>query len=642
MSLPPGFLDELRGRLSIAQVAGRKVSWDRRKSNQSKGDLWAPCPFHQEKTASFHVDDRKGFYYCFGCHAKGDAISFVRETENLGFLEAVELLAREAGMAMPARDPAAEKRADIRSALAEVMEEAVRWLRLQLRTGAGQAARDYLVRRGLGEAALERWEIGFAPDARTALFDALTAKGIATDLILEAGLCARPADGGAPYDRFRGRIAFPIRDLRGRAIALGGRAMDPAARAKYLNSPETPLFDKGRSLYNHAPARAAAGKQRLIVAEGYMDTIALVEAGFGATVAPLGTAVTEDQLYRVWQMHPEPIIALDGDAAGRRAAMRLVDLALPHLEAGRTLYFALLPEGQDPDDLIREGGAQAMQAALDAALPLVRMLWEREYDGGRGCETPEGKAGLKRRLEMAIGTIRDPGVRRYYARAIDDFLFQAFRQARSGRKVRTPSVTPEAKASMLAGGDERAIDALRERVVIAALVANPTAVSSFEYPLETFNFLHGDHQRLVLALLEHGQGDGSLQAELGAVGLADALTRVTRDPMIRVLPGCRIGAPDDLVRTTVAGELAWLEADRSARREIEESEEDIVGPATEALTWRLGQAARARAQAGRGEAEDRTEWDLAENGLRLSRAERETLDSLREAALHGPKGRSGG
>ncbi|MDJ0827249.1 MAG: CHC2 zinc finger domain-containing protein, partial [Rhodobacter sp.] len=250
MSLPPGFLDELRTRTSLAQVVGRKVMWDARKSNQGKGDMWAPCPFHQEKTASFHVDDRKGYYYCFGCHAKGDAISFVRETENVGFMEAVEILARETGLQMPARDPKAQEKADRRAVLADVMEQAVQHYRLQLKTAAAAPARDYLEGRGLDAAALERWEIGFAPDARQGVFAHLTGKGVAADLVIDAGLAAKPEDGGAPYDRFRGRIVFPIRDARGRAIALGGRAMDPAARAKYLNSPETELFDKGRSLYN--------------------------------------------------------------------------------------------------------------------------------------------------------------------------------------------------------------------------------------------------------------------------------------------------------------------------------------------------------------------------------------------------------
>ena len=414
MSLPPGFLDELRSRLSLGQVVGRRVSWDLRKSNQAKGDLWAPCPFHQEKTASFHVEDRKGFYYCFGCQAKGDAISFVREIDNLGFMEAVEVLAREAGMEVPARDPGAKARSDRAALLADVMEAAVRHHRMQLGTRAASEARAYLAKRGLDEAAQERFEIGFAPPDRQGILRHLRGKGVAEDLIVDAGLCARPDDGGEPYDRFRDRIVFPIRDARGRAIALGGRAMDPNARAKYLNSPETELFDKGRTLYNLGPAREAAGKDKpLVVAEGYMDVIALVQAGFEAAVAPLGTAVTEEQLRMLWRLHPEPVLALDGDRAGLRAAQRVVGLALPLLEPGRTLRFALLPEGRDPDDLIRAEGAEAMRAALDAAQPLVRMLWRRETEGV-ALDTPERRAGLDRALREAARAIRDPSVRLHY------------------------------------------------------------------------------------------------------------------------------------------------------------------------------------------------------------------------------------
>jgi DNA primase len=278
MSLPPGFLDELRTRLSLSQVVGRKVMWDSRKSNQGKGDMWAPCPFHQEKSASFHVDDRKGFYYCFGCQAKGDAISFVRETENVGFMEAIEILAGEAGLEVPKQDPRAQQKADERTELVDVMEQAVQFFRLQLRTGNASEARGYLDRRGLKEATQERFEIGFAPDAWQGLWDHLSGKGVSAEKILAAGLAKPSSKGGKPYDTFRNRIIFPIRDARGRCTAFGGRAMDPNDNAKYLNSPETLLFDKGRSLYNHGPAREAAGKGApLIVAEGYMDVIALAE-----------------------------------------------------------------------------------------------------------------------------------------------------------------------------------------------------------------------------------------------------------------------------------------------------------------------------------------------------------------------------
>ncbi|WP_293573108.1 DNA primase [Phaeobacter sp.] len=430
MSLPPGFLDELRTRVSLTQVVGRKVMWDQRKSNQGKGDMWSPCPFHHEKTASFHVDDRKGFYYCFGCHAKGDALKFVQETENVGFMEAVEILAQEAGMEMPARDPKAQQKQDHRSQLAEVMEQAVRFFRMQLKTRPAEEARSYLARRGLSPEAQERWEIGFAPDGWQNLWDALRGKGVSEDLILGAGLAKPSAKGGKPYDTFRNRIMFPIRDARGRAIAFGGRAMDPNDNAKYLNSPETALFDKGRSLYNHGPARTASGKTgQLLVAEGYMDVIALAEGGFPASVAPLGTAITENQLHMLWRISDEPIIALDGDKAGLRAAMRLIDLALPLLEAGKSLRFALMPEGKDPDDLIRGEGPEAVQAVLDNAMPMVKLLWQRETEG-RVFDSPERKAALDKALRDKIRLIRDPSIRRHYGEDIQDMRWQLFRGGR--------------------------------------------------------------------------------------------------------------------------------------------------------------------------------------------------------------------
>lgn len=420
MALPPGFLDEIRTRVSIAKVIERKLSWDSKKTNAAKGDYWACCPFHQEKSSSFHVEDRKGFYYCFGCHAKGDAITFLMEGENMSFMEAVETLASEAGMPMPAQDPRAQEKQDRRTALAEVMEQAAQFFRLQFKSGKGQGARDYIERRGLTAKTIERFEIGYAPDTRTALREHLGNKGIEIKQMDEAGLVIVPDDGGQPYDRFRGRIMFPIRDARGRCIAFGGRAMDPNARAKYLNSPETALFDKGRSLYNHGNARTAAGKVgALIVAEGYMDVIALAQAGFDHGVAPLGTAVTEDQLRLMWRIADEPVIALDGDKAGVRAAMRVIDIALPMLEAGKSLRFAIMPEGQDPDDLIKASGATAMQDLLDKALPMVELLWRRETEG-EVFDSPERRAGLDARLRKALAAITDPGLRGHYGQALKE------------------------------------------------------------------------------------------------------------------------------------------------------------------------------------------------------------------------------
>ncbi|TCP43190.1 DNA primase [Rhodovulum marinum] len=640
MSLPPGFLEELRTRVSLSQVVGRKVMWDTRKSNQGKGDMWAPCPFHEEKTASFHVDDRKGFYYCFGCHAKGDAISFVKETENVGFMEAVEILAREAGMQVPARDPKAQQKADRRAQLAEVMEQAVRHYRMQLRSSAAAKARAYLERRGLDEAACDRWEIGFAPSGWQGLWTHLRGKGVAEDLILGAGLAKTSDKGREPYDVFRNRILFPIRDARGRAIAFGGRAMDPNDTAKYLNSPQTELFDKGHNLYNHGPAREAAGKgQPLIVAEGYMDVIALVQAGFTAAVAPLGTAITESQLQLLWRIHPEPIVALDGDKAGIGAARRLIDLALPLLEPGRALRFALMPAGQDPDDVIRAGGAGAMQAVLEAARPMVQLLWERETEG-RVFDSPERKAALDRDLRQALSRIKDPSLRRHYGEEIKHLRWALFRPARGparkgGWKGReTPAAPrPSTKGSALVAASDRFAEDLREAVILATLVTHPALIAEFEAEVERLECASDMHARLRAALLAaaHGapQADpaafrAALEARLGA----EPLEKLFSLSHVRIAPPIRQPGNAEKAALCLAEELAKLSAARGAEREIEDAMHDLQGLADEGLTWRLGQVAEARNRAGRSDTEDRTDYEIGPNGARISRDEKDAFTEL--------------
>jgi DNA primase len=650
MTLPPGFLDELRSRLSLADIVGRKVAWDLRRSNQARGDFWAPCPFHEERTASFHVDDRKGCYYCFGCHAKGDAISFVRETENLGFLEAVERLAREAGMALPERDPAAQAAADRRGRLLEAMEAAARHYRLQLSTAAAGPARDYLARRGLGPGALERFGIGYAPDDRDGLLRSLTAKGFDADLLVEAGLVARPEDGGAPYDRFRGRIMFPIRDGTGRAIAFGGRALDPAARAKYLNSPETPLFDKGRTLYNLKGAREAAGRgQPLIVAEGYMDVIALVTAGFEGACAPLGTAITAEQLALLWRMHPEPVVALDGDRAGLAAAMRLVDLALPMVSAGQALRFCLLPEGQDPDDVIRSGGAGAMRALLDRSLPMVALIWRRETEG-RVFDSPERRAALDRRLRAALGRIADAGLRAHYAEELRRLRADLFGtapaalrgRARGGRggsaaaRSGAAAVLPATRASLLAqAGDQRVEEVLREAVILATLIAHPSLLPEFAASLEGLDCIAPDHAALRGVLLDCAAARTEPAAAARAAFGPEVLERLRAQAHLRIAPPLRPGADVEAARMCLAEAFARLAALRGCRREIAEAADDLMGLADEGVTWRLRQAAEAAAEAALRLTEDRTAYEVAPNGARLSRAEierfRATLSSVGEA-----------
>ena len=630
MSLPPGFLDELRSRASLSQVVGRKVTWDARKSNQGKGDMWAPCPFHQEKSASFHVDDRKGFYYCFGCHAKGDAITFVRETENVSFIEAVEILAREAGMPVPKQDPRAQEKADKRTQLADVTEMAVRWFRMQLQTGAAADARAYLERRGLGQAALERWEIGFAPDAWQGLWDALKSKGVEDELILGAGLGKPSTKGGKPYDTFRGRIMFPIRDARDRAIAFGGRAMDPNDNAKYLNSPETELFDKGRSLYNVKEARTAAGKgQPLVVAEGYMDVIALQGAGFEAAVAPLGTAITESQLQMLWRIAPEPIITLDGDTAGQRAAMRLIDLALPLLEAGQSLRFAVMPEGQDPDDLLRAQGAGALQKLLDEAMPMVSLLWQRETTG-KVFDSPERKAALDKALREKIKLIKDPSIRSHYGQEIKDLRWKLFRPQKSARtrkarntsgKWEPPPQPPMAstKSSLLTTDTEGlSTQHLREAVILATCAACPEIVGDFESGLEQMACTDHKHRTLRDLILRYAHEGVEVLGEkiCSALG-GDALENMRGQRHVAINPAIRNPTDSEFAKMMVGDFLARLLAPFGMKMELSEAMEEMHGHVDEGVTWRLAEANKAFEEALKGKSNEQVEFFIAENGAKL-------------------------
>ncbi|MEM7295755.1 MAG: DNA primase [Pseudomonadota bacterium] len=620
MSLPPGFLDELRSRTSIAQVVGRKVSWDVRKSNQSKGDWWSPCPFHQEKTASFHVDDRKGYYYCFGCHAKGDALTFVRETENVGFMEAVEILAREAGMQMPARDPQAQQKSDERTELAEIMELAVQFFRLQLKTNSGASARDYLAGRGLPEEARDHWELGFAPAAWQALWDHLTGKGAPEDKVLAAGLAKPSSTGKRPYDTFRNRIMFPIRDARGRAIAFGGRAMDPDDGAKYLNSPETLLFDKGRSLYNHGPARAAVGKdQPLIVAEGYMDVIALCEAGFTGAVAPLGTAVTEHQLALLWRMTDEPIIALDGDTAGLRAANRVMDLALPLIEAGKSLRFALMPKGQDPDDVLRSGGPEAMNGLIKHALPMVQLLWRRETEGVV-LDSPERRAMLDKALREALYLIKDQSLRHHYGQEIARLRAELFQSSVPGRvgalrrgRVGAPQHTT--KQSHLAA-EHRHPDELRISVVLAALARTPELIAEFEDMLERLDVHTPRQHELRIALLSAAPTEHLLENFLS-------------EDHVRLSRAVRAAGDADMVRVCVEGELVKLFAALGHRQELEEAMQDVSEDAGDPrLLARIRSATDAISRAAQKMPDDGTDFETAENGVQIARSDKNGFEAV--------------
>lgn len=407
-------LDEIKARLSLSDIVGRRVSWDRRKTQPGRGDFWACCPFHQEKSPSFHVDDRRGRYKCFGCGASGDHFRFLTDTEGLSFPEAVERLAEQAGVALPVADPKIARQERKKAGLAEVCEMAAQFFQMEFGGPRGQTARAYVQRRQLSAETLNEFRFGFAPDTRDSLKRFLAEKGVEEPVMVEAGLVIKPDDGRPSYDRFRGRLMIPIHDERGRVVAFGGRTLDPDGQPKYLNSPETPLFHKGVMLFNAHRAREPAFKSgQAFVVEGYLDAIALWQAGLRHVVATLGTAFTEDQVLRLWKLAAEPVVCFDGDAAGISAAHRAIDRILPVLRSGHSFQFCFLPDGQDPDDLIKARGIAGFHEEAAKAQPLFEAVWDREISAAN-LDTPERKAALEKRFEDLIGTIADERVRKRY------------------------------------------------------------------------------------------------------------------------------------------------------------------------------------------------------------------------------------
>ncbi|THF53844.1 DNA primase [Allorhizobium terrae] len=430
------FLDEIRDRVPISAVIGSRVSWDRKKTNVSRGDYWACCPFHGEKSPSFHCEDRKGRYHCFGCGVSGDHFRFLTDLEGLNFPEAVERIADMAGVAMPKADVREVERERERTSLQDVMELATQYFQDQLQSASGAKARAYLRERGLSGRTIETFRLGYATESRNALKEYLASKGVPKEQIEACGLVVHGPDIPVSYDRFRDRIMFPILSSRDKVIAFGGRAMSPDAPAKYLNSNETELFHKGSVLYNFSRARrslqGADGAGTIIAVEGYMDVIALYQAGVENAVAPLGTALTENQLELMWKMTPQPVLCFDGDGAGQRAAFRAVDLALPHLKPGKSVRFAMLPDGKDPDDLVKHEGRAPFDRVLSEARSLDDMVWTKEVGQGR-FETPEQRAELEARLKQIVTVIADENVRKHYQQNVRDRLY-AFFQGQSGAR----------------------------------------------------------------------------------------------------------------------------------------------------------------------------------------------------------------
>lgn len=522
MAFPPAFLDELRARIALGELIGRRVRLAR------KGrELSGLCPFHNEKTPSFYVVEDKGFFHCFGCGAHGDAIGFTMRADNLDFIEAIERLAGEAGLAVPRQTPHDRERAQRQKTLLEALAAAADFYEARLYSPAGARARDYLARRGLDEETIRRFRLGWAPDDRHALRRALAGE-YPDALLREAGLLRVPEDGSGAYDYFRGRVIFPIGDRAGRTIAFGGRALGEE-QPKYLNSPETPLFEKGRVLYGWAAARAAASRgsdeMPAIVVEGYMDVIALHRAGLGTAVAPLGTALTETQLQEVWRLSAEPVLCFDGDAAGRRAAWRALGRALPLLTPGRSLRFAALPAGEDPDSLVHGRGAAGFAEVLQRAQPLSEMLWQGEM-AARPADTPERRADLEARLMARAALIADRGVQNEYRRFLRDRLFalaRPTRVGRSGQRTGRGAVPTRAALPEPPPPPPRDPRRVQREILLALLLRHPFLIEEKREEAVEFDFPEPELDRLRKAILQVedlpvGVDENGLRKHLGERG----------------------------------------------------------------------------------------------------------------------------
>jgi len=615
MSLSPQFLDELRTRTTLSTLIGRSV-----KLIKAGREFKACCPFHNEKSPSFYVNDDKGFYHCFGCGAHGDAIRFLTEAKGLPFIDAVKELAQSAGMDVPAPDPRAAQRNEMQAGLHDVMAAAAGWFQEQLAGIAGTEARAYLQRRGIDERLVKKFGIGFAPDSRGKLRAAL--KSFGDGKLIETGLLIQVEDK-EPYDRFRGRVMIPIQDQRGRVIAFGGRILDKG-EPKYLNSPDTPLFDKGRTLFNIERASAASRKaDRVIAVEGYMDVIALAKAGIDEVVAANGTALTEAQLERMWRMAEVPLLCFDGDKAGQKAAVRAAQRALPMIAPGRTLRFALLPGGQDPDDLVKSGGLRAVEQVLGEAISLDELLWRSEYEA-QPLSTPEAKAGLRKRLGDLAASIQDRDVREQYQtefrRRFDELFgstqrrqfdrpfqpFQPRQQRRPGQPWKPEPLPPSRAAHAV---NRTGVNPMVARAVMAGLLRFPSLFSS--------------HMETIGQLQLGDEGLEKLRAEAFDAGFSGVA--LEKDTLETILLEAGLGAVVEELKATNTLAFSFLRGNADPDRAVRDLSAAIEAMAARPLldaalkeaTERLGTATddagleeQRRLLAAR-EAADRALTDLA-------------------------------
>jgi DNA primase len=632
MRFTPQFLEELRARLPVSEVVGRRVKL-KRAGKEFKG----LSPFQQEKTPSFTVNDQKQFYHDFSTGKHGNIFDFVMETEGVSFPEAVERLASMAGVPLPAVTPDAARHEQRRKTLHDVMELAAKFFADTLASRNGAKARGYLGDRAISPAVQVQFRIGYAPGERFALKEHLGGHGIPVEDMVEAGLLVHGDDIPVPYDRFRDRVMFPITDLRGRVIAFGGRALEKDVPAKYLNSPETPLFHKGDNLYNLSTARQAAHDgSTIVVVEGYVDVIAMVGAGFAGSVAPLGTALTENQLALLWKMADEPILCFDGDRAGQKAAYRAADLALPQLKPGKSLRFALLPEGQDPDDLARSGGRVAIEEVIGAARGLADMIWSREIEGG-SFATPERRAALEARIGELTNGIRDEVVRRYYRQDLAERLARTFapETARGGygrgkfgggaggespRRFtpRAPGGAgrfgrPQAAGPALARGPyqaaspqlalspimrgQRSALSRREALILQTLINHPWLLHDHLEEVAALELAHPEAHKLRAGIIaafandhhhspEPDEQAEKMRADLEVGGFSQVLQRVERAITTGAVWGAKAHAGRDDVLSTWHQLVSLHHQWHSLLRELKDAEAALGDEASEAnLAW---------------------------------------------------------
>lgn len=472
--IPKNYIDELRQRLTLSEIIGKRI-----KVTRAGREFKACCPFHNENTPSFTINDQKGFYHCFGCGAHGDVVGFVMQHDNLAFMDAVEQLSAQAGLEMPKATPEERQKFEKQKTLYDVIEAGCKWFEAQLWLPANRFALDYLLNRGLTEKTIRDFRIGFAPDDHNLFVQDMKAQNQDMVQLREVGLTrASKKQGQDDYAFFRGRIMFPVTDKRGRVIAFGGRILPQYdvkngdyTPAKYMNSPDHDLFHKGTILYNMSKARQAASQKNepIIVTEGYMDVIALAQAGIETGVAPLGTALTESQIVETWKISPYdnkyPYLCFDGDNAGYRAAFRAVERMMPMLGPEQSAKFVFMPQGEDPDSLIKKGGRRAFDALLEGALPLFKALWMKETEG-RSLDTPEDKAGLKNRLMEMVFKIENKDVQSFYARQVNDEIYHTFRPRFNKGGFGKKQAGPTAKVAQLVNKK----DEIRSRILLATMI----------------------------------------------------------------------------------------------------------------------------------------------------------------------------